>query len=320
MTGVNVIVDKRDCQNTTTVTIEDAPISEKLHVIMVISNPCEFKRRWQLAEEFIARMDTCPGIILYKVEVAYPGQEFRIALGDRSLQLRAEHPIWHKETMINAGIKALLPKHWKKVAWIDADIEFESFHWVSDTLRLLDVYDIVQMFSHALDLDKQGVPMDIWQGAAYQYCKGTPRGKGFSYWHPGYAWACTRKAYEKMGKLFDVGILGSGDDHMFRAWTGDSKSAHGSAAPGYHRAIQEYTERSRGMQIGYVPGVIRHYFHGSKKNRRYVERWQVLIKYQYDPYMHVQYTEEGLMIPNDFAPIGLLKEIMKYFQERNEDE
>ena len=42
-------------------------IEENLHVIMVISNPCEFKRRWFLAKQFKRQMEVSDNVILYIV-------------------------------------------------------------------------------------------------------------------------------------------------------------------------------------------------------------------------------------------------------------
>ena len=72
--------------------------------------------------------------------------------------------------------------------------------------------------------------------------------------------------------------------------------------------------------MGYCPGVIRHFFHGSKKNRKYRERWQILVKYHYDPFIHMMKDENGVIIPTPECPIGLLNEILQYFCERKEDE
>lgn len=290
---------------------------EKLHVVIVVSNPCEYKRRWQLAREFIQRVKDHPNIHLHIVELLYPNQTQVL---ENSFVLRTEHPIWHKESMINVGIRKLLPEDWTKVAWVDADIEFDNFHWVEDTLNLLNLYDIVQMFSHALDLDYSEKPMHIWQGAAYQYQHQMKKGTGLDYWHPGYAWACTRKAYDQMGGLFDRGVLGSGDDHMFKAWMGSYDSVPKDVEDGYRLALKEYTERCIGLDIGYVPGVIRHYFHGSKKNRKYTERWTILIKHKFNPYKHLIRNEDGLVIASNTVSKELLDDIMNYFKERNEDE
>jgi hypothetical protein len=88
----------------------------------------------------------------------------------------------------------------------------------------------------------------------------------------------------------------------------------------YNNSMLMFQNKSKYLRLGYTPGVIRHYFHGSKENRKYSERWKILVKYHYDPYEHVTYDKNGLLIPSDSCPSGLLDEIYQYFVERNEDE
>jgi len=106
-------------------------LEDKLNVIIVISNPCEYARRYILAKEFIARMEMEEtNVRLFVVELCYSNQKFRVTNKNNinHLQLRTDSaPIWHKESMINVAINKLLPKTWKAVAWIDADISFEAF-------------------------------------------------------------------------------------------------------------------------------------------------------------------------------------------------
>ena len=66
--------------------------------------------------------------------------------------------------------------------------------------------------------------------------------------------------------------------------------------------------------------MVRHFYHGSKGNRRYSERWQVLVTNAYDPFKHVTKNEDGLLIPTDACPKAMLEQIMEYFEGRNEDE
>jgi hypothetical protein len=66
--------------------------------------------------------------------------------------------------------------------------------------------------------------------------------------------------------------------------------------------------------------VIRHYWHGTKENRKYTDRWKILIKYKYDPYKHITFDEKGILIPSKECPRGLIDEILQYFQERLEDD
>ena len=53
-------------------------IDDTLHVITVISNICEFKRRWELMRKFIDEMSNYENVKLYVVELAYDNQDFHI--------------------------------------------------------------------------------------------------------------------------------------------------------------------------------------------------------------------------------------------------
>jgi hypothetical protein len=295
---------------------------EKLNVVIMMSNPCNFKRRVQLATEFIQRAENYPGMTLYVAELVYGDNDYQITNADNPhhLQLRTDSPLWHKETVIRVAIDKLLPDDWTKVAWVDADLDFDNIHWAQDTVKLLDYYDIVQCFSHCIDMDINEDPMNIWQGAGFQYCHKMKRGLKMNYWHCGYAWACTRKFYEQMGGLYDVSILGSGDHNMMTAWLGSPDSIPGTCHPDYKKTIEAYTRQVKGASIGYTPGVIRHFFHGSKVNRKYRERWEILVRYQYNPVEHTKRDDNGLLIASDTCPKGLLEDIYQYFLERNEDE
>jgi hypothetical protein len=302
------------------------PIEDKLHVIAVISNPCLFARRYILFKEFIQRMERDePNVIVYVVEMAYVKQKFLMtqAKNPRHLQLRTETPIWHKENMINLGVHRLLPPDWKAFAWIDGDVEFDSPTWALDTLRILNgECDIVQVFSHCVDMDAKERPMSVFQSAGFQYSKKVPFGTGKNLWHPGYAWACTRDAYQIMGGLYDQAILGSGDNIMMLSLIQNGhKAINPDSTDGYRASVRDFQLWVKDLRFGYVPGVIRHFFHGHKHNRKYMDRWKILVDYNYDPHYFVHYTDEGILVPTPgIFPMGLKREIMKYFAERNEDE
>jgi hypothetical protein len=318
--GVELDVDTR---NFTREAIQhNDPLEPFLHVVIVISNPCYFRRRYALARQFIMRMEKEKHVKLYVVELCYQKQKFILTQtkNPRHLQLRADIPLWHKENMINIGIQKLLPSDWKAVAWIDADIEFESNTWALDTLKILNGHsDIVQLFSHAVDMDKEGLSMSVFNSGGYQYEKGNPYKLGINYWHPGFAWACTRKAYHQMNGLYDQGILGSGDNIMMMAILGNvHKAINDDNTDAYLKTAYEFQERARLLRFGYVPGVIRHYFHGHKVNRRYRERWQILVEHKYDPQIHIMKNKDGLFVPTQECPPKLLEDIMEYFQQRNE--
>ena len=304
--------------------LNNEPIEEKLHVVSVISNPCNYKIRYKLANEFIARMEKEPNIILYLVELVYGDQEFVITSADNKnhLQLKGEIPLWHKENMVNLGVKYLLPNDWKAFAWIDMDIEFESTHWALDTLKLLnDGKDFVQLFSHCVDITFNEEIINNFNGFGYQFCKNFKKGVGVNYWHPGFAWACNRKAYDKMDGIYQEGILGSGDNTMCHGFIKKApESLKSGVSQKYIDFVKNLQNKMDGIKLGYIDGTIRHYFHGKKENRHYYEKDDILIKYQYDPYYHIKLNEQGLIIPSESCPKDFLRDIMEYFKSINEDE
>jgi len=307
--------------------INNSPIEDKLHVIMVVSNASQFASRYILAREFMQRIELEePDVLLYIVELIYPGQKYYItdSQNPRHLQLRTVDVLWHKENMINIGVRELLPASWKAIAWIDADIEFESVSWAKDTLRVLNgTKDIVQLFSHAVDMDPAGLSMNVFNSVGYQFTKGNKYcSTGLNYWHPGYAWACSRRAYEKMGGLYDQSILGSGDQILAMSLIKNGlKAINDGSTESYKASITAFQKRTLNLRLGYIPGVIRHHFHGSKKNRQYTDRWKILVDHDFDPVKHLIYDGiTGVLRPSAECPSEILVKIRDYFDSRNEDE
>ena len=302
------------------------PIESKLNVIIAISNPCQYARRYILCREFIKRFEEEEeNVNLYVVELIYPGQKFIItdSKNKKHLQLKTQTPIWHKENMINLGVKYLLPKTWKAFAWIDADIEFESNTWATDTLKILNgCKDIVQVWSHAVDMDFDKSNLSIFNGFGYSFSKqkaynNSPK----NYWHPGFAWAMTRKAYEKVGGLYEVGVLGSGDNIMALTLINKVESTlNMDYHEDYKNSMLEYQEKSKKLRLGYTPGVIRHHYHGTKANRNYTNRWSILIKHSFSPKQHLSYDNQGLLIPTQAFSEEFKTDIYNYFKERKEDD
>lgn len=300
------------------------PIDDTLHVIAVTSNPCQFARRYILAREFLSRMEQEANVKVYVVELAYRDQQFYVTdkKNPRHLQIRGTIPLWHKENMINIGVK-LLPSNWKAMAWIDADVEFENVNWAMDTLKVLNgCRDVIQLFSHAVDMNKHMEAMSIFPSFGFQYSKKSRYGgTGINMWHPGYAWACTKKAYDRMGGLYEYSILGSGDHNMSFSFIGQpDKSLNVDTTNAYKESLRLFQKRAAQLRLGYVPGVIRHHFHGAKKNRKYHERWQILVDNAYNPFIHITKNRDGLLVPTELCPQKMLDEILAYFAERNEDE
>lgn len=302
------------------------PIEDKLNVIVVISNPCLYATRYKLLNEFVRRIEEEEeNVNLYVVEMIYNNQKFIITDKNNKnhLQIKTETPIWHKENMVNLGVKYLLPKDYKAFAWVDADVEFDSNTWALDTLKILNgCKDIVQLFSHCIDMDKDESNLNIFNSFGYSFSKNKKyTTKGLNYWHPGFAWAITRKAYEKVGGIYDKGILGSGDNVIALSVINKvDKFLNYDYHEDYKNSMLDYQKKIKSLRLGYVPGVIRHNYHGKKMNRKYTERWQLLIKHQYSPINHLTYDNKGILIPTEECSEEFKNDILGYFKERKEDE
>lgn len=302
------------------------PIEKKLNVIAVISNPCLYAKRYILLKEFVKRIEEEEeNVNLYVVEMCYGDQKFIVTdkKNKNHLQLRTETPLWHKENMVNLAVKKLLQPNWKAFAWIDADVEFENSSWALDTLKILNgCKDIVQIYSHCVDMSNTNTNLNIFNSFGYSFSKQKSyTTKGIDYWHPGYAWAITRKAYEKIGGLYEVGVLGSGDSIMALSFINSCHIMNNEEySEDYNESMLEYQKNASKLRLGYTPGVIRHHYHGSKKNRNYTERWKILIKHKFSPITQLTYDASGIMIPSKEFPEEFKEDIMEYFRERKEDE
>jgi hypothetical protein len=215
-----------------------------------------------------------------------------------------------------------LPSDWKYIAWIDADILFLNENWVQDTKEALEYHDIVQLFHTVVNMGPRGEAMKTDKSFGYMHSRsGTSytTSDKYGFWHPGYAWACTRATWTKMGCLLDWAILGSADRHMALAWIGRVESSRpGNVHPNYIRLLLEFQDKCKGFRLGNIDGTILHEWHGRLEDRKYRERWEILTKHQFDPLKDLSLTKEGLI---QLASVGLRlqKDLVEYFLGRKED-
>lgn len=290
----------------------------KIYVILPYFNFCGFKRRRELFLEFVERLSKYPVSIV----IASAGGLPHCLPVFKHIEVGYKDQMWVKENLINIAIRRL-PSNWKYVAWIDADLTFLNEKWVQHTLDELQDNDIVQLFQTAAHLGPSQEIIKVDKSFGYMHTKSgheyTKTDK-YGFWHPGFAWACTRKAYNKMGGLLDWAILGSGDRHMALALIGKVElSAPGNISDYYLQLLKKYQKQCRDLKLSYIPGTILHHWHGSLENRKYRERWDILISNKFDPISDLNYTQKGLIY---FTENGrrLTRDVNKYFIDRREDD
>jgi hypothetical protein len=81
---------------------------------------------------------------------------------------------------------------------------------------------------------------------------------------------------------------------------------------------QDRTERYIRRNVGYVDGLLAHHWHGRKADRRYRDRWKILVDNNYDPDLDLKRDAQGLYQLTDRC-IKLRDDLRSYFRSRNED-
>lgn len=311
--------------------------NDPLYVVTSVFNPMRYKSRINLYKDFAKHIEDS-GAILYTHEVAFGDRPYTVteAGNPRHIQTRTKSELWLKENALNLAVQRL-PQDWKYVAWVDADIQFVRPDWACETKHLLQHDPIIQMWSHANDLDQDHVPMQTFRSFAYCYRHNMERAGSLSdaerlganypygdydYFHPGFAHAMTREAWNALGGLIDWAILGSGDYNQCMALIGEvHKSVPKQIDKGYLEQLLIWQDRaSRYIQghFGYMPGSINHFWHGPKECRRYKDRWRILIDNKFDPEFDLKRDSFGLWQLTDRNP-QLHRDIYRYFNERSED-
>ena len=250
------------------------------------------------------------------------------------IQLTTDQELWHKEAMINVAVSRL-PTDWKYVAWVDADVTFVNPDWVHETIQQLQHYPVVQMFTHAFDVGPDGAPLSQFKSFAYSWVTsptGMPEysaGKGpapeYYYgsgdWHPGFAWAYTRDAWDNLGGMLDINIVGGGDYQMAFGLVGKiDRSYPFDAHKNYIEDLHNWQTNALRLKkdLGAVPGTIAHHWHGPKVNRGYFDRWKILQRANYDPHADLRRDWQLLYQLSGDKP-QLRDDLRAYFRQRDED-
>jgi hypothetical protein len=307
-----------------------------LHVVTAYSNPMRWRSRPRLYRDFERHM-LDSGVALHTVELAHGDRPFEISEGREAsrhvdyIQVRCTGGpngwVWHKEALLNAGFRHV-PSHVDRIGWADADVSLDRPDWAIETVHALEAHPIVQPWSDGLDLGASGEILRHVQSFAWLWMTGAPiqalDGPAYAYGHTGFFWAARRSFLEQVGGLIDRAALGAADWHMALALVGaGARSVHGQATPAYREMVLSWegkAQRAGGINLGAVPATtLRHHFHGHKDLRRYVGRWDILIRHGYDPAHDAVLNLDGVIELSGSKP-GLGRDIHAYFRDRREDD
>lgn len=298
----------------------------KLHVITARANPFLYKTPQAIYERWVSHILEQENVELTVVELQYGDRPVCCKIDHprvKHIEVRANSVLWSKENLINVGI-AHNPEA-KYFAWIDSDIFFREREWAKKAVEALQFHPIIQPWKHCYDLGPNNEHMQLHESFCSLYYEGKEiknGHEGYTFAHPGYAWAATRDALDKLGGLIDFAILGSGDQHMAMSLIGKCQDSYpGNIEPTYKEAVSDWQHRALThlhKNLGYLKGTIEHCFHGSKRERYYQSRWEILVKNKYNPYRDIKKNVYGMYELTGSKP-ELQRDILKYFSARNED-
>ena len=309
---------------------------ETLHVVACVANPLRWASREALARRAVEAWLKAPEVRVTLVEAAYGSRGFALAdlAGARvaHVGVRATTLAWSKECLLNIGI-ARLPEHADKIATIDADVVFRRPRWAEGALAALDLYPVIQLWDTAYDLGPHDEHIQTHKSFASVWHAGRPvvaNGPGFwrfsggayEYPHPGYAWGWRRRALDRIGGLFELGGMGSGDHHMALGMIGRPEaSLPGGVTAAYRDAVLGWSARASAEingKLGFAHGTIEHPFHGRKGDRGYESRWDMFLKHGFDPYADLKRNTFGVLEFAGDKP-DLERAFDRYLRAREED-
>lgn len=302
--------------------------ADHLHVVSVVSNPIRWESRMRLYRQFCQHM-LDSGVKLYTVECVLGDRHHELADMPHITHIPVRHNtlLWHKESLANIGFSRVDPSA-RCIALIDGDIEFRNPGWARDTVEALQQYDVVQPWEHAYDLGPGpgGDHVELHKSFCSLFHKKRPLHSkwqaGYDFGHPGFAWAMSRQALEWLGGFIDFAAMGSADHNQAMGFLGRIRETFpADISPEFTAAMLAWERRATahvGNNIGYVPGTVHHNWHGPKRARNYVSRWDILRRHEFNPVTDVKRNLFGVVELSGNKP-GLRHDIDLYFRSRLED-
>lgn len=291
-----------------------SPRRSDLDVILCHYNPADWKTPPRLLFEVCESLVTS-GVEPLVLQVVKTNQSpAPTPPGVRTEVMQSDSVLFLKENLWNlaAGMTTR-----PKILFLDADVFFSRRDIFDATSEALDECDVIQPFSAAAWIAKDGGIELVREPSTAAIRQGEQPLLGR--FHPGFAWAMTRNFFVQCGGFYDRHPLGGGDVAFAFAMTPGvprlpKSESHAFAETASYRAYRERILSLR-PSVGALRGTVYHKWHGSRDNRKYEERYRFMPP-----------TEAG-EYPLNRRPDGLLvwsKEehsdsALHYFKSRMED-
>ena len=293
-------------------------------MLIAFFNPANFKRILKNALYIISVLKE-NRIPYYVAECTFYHAKPQIP--DATLVLNSNSYMFYKEQLLNK-LEPLVPKSYKKLIFLDADILLDTPDWIDQISESLEKNDIVQPFSEACWLTPDNILIRS-KKISYACAIVTKRPintKTIHNYHPGFAWGMKRETFRSLGGFFPRSIIGGGDVafilNMFPIEVTDELFFRGINANFGKLILDSWRQYNTNFKkvnptLGFLPNRALHLFHGVKENRQYVTRYEDIskaIKGAWDD--EILTNADGLF---EFKTPELSAVVLNYFKGRNED-
>lgn len=308
-----------------------------LDIVTVVSNPHGWATRVKHARTAIANWLKEPNVRITLVECSFGDRGWELLDLEKDprvtvIQVKSSSLVWNKENLQNIGISRL-PHDAKYIGTFDADIIFRKSGWATECINTLHLYPFAMPWNTALDMGPHGEVMATHSSFASLYHAGKPvapnsakfwdfDGGPYKYSHTGYAHLWTRETLDRIGGLFELGAVGSGDHSMLLGITGQADySLPAKVSDEYRAVVKQWEARAVthiNSKVGFVHQVIEHLFHGAKAKRGYISRWDMFHEHSFNPNTDLKKNSYGVVEFAGNKP-SLERAFANYLTSRSED-
>jgi len=302
-------------------------VGDKLGIVTSYFNPCNYLSRFLNYNYFYESIKNYKNIDLIVIEQYSDNSIYRINnIHEQTYSFHSNEIYWMKEQLINKGLDILIEKNHENLCWLDCDIKFENKNWVDEILNVLKKEPMCHVFRNCLKKKP-----DSKVNKSYSF---TVYAEKYNYeldfllqrhGEPGFGFAY-KTNFIKNAKLYQNAICGSGDflnilgysfetNHLEEELSTDRFFRNNSKSFLYDYIEWANLINQRHPTIRSANNSILVDYHGTIKNRNYVDREIILTRNRFNPSTDLEIQKDLYHIKND----KIKEQIANYFINRQED-
>ena len=284
-------------------------MSNDMAILICFFNPTKSKRML-MNYLYMVNLLKLQNLPFFTIELVFNEEPQEI---DDAVHVNSKSYMFHKERLYRI-LEERIPEKYTKLAFLDADVYFDKVSWYNESSLLLNTYEVVQPFEHAIWLTLNYRGMIIRKQSWLKMC--TEAFKSLHLYHPGYAWCMQRTWYKKVG-FYDEAVTNGGDLFSALHWSNIKTPPNtGHLVNSFKKSYSEYCKLER-PKMTYLKNItLYHLYHGSRDKRRYLSIFDILKDEKKDIDQLIYKNNDGVYEWNDKS---ISDKFLEYFISRDDD-